>query len=96
MALIDDVKKTLGVSGDEHNTEIQDLIDAAKIELEESGVSEIDDTDKLTKIAIIFYCKAYSRFIWDLSEAEYFEKQYSKLKSKMSRSTTYGGDDSES
>lgn len=80
MALIDDVKLILRISGNAANTEITDLIAAASADLELSGIT-VDQTDTLTKRAISLYCKA--NFGYDNPEAGRFQKSYDMLKTHM-------------
>ncbi len=56
--MIDDVKKALRISSSNtaFDTEVQDLIDGARLDLQQSGVSSVnanDDTDALVKRATI-------------------------------------------
>jgi len=89
MALLNDVKDALRVNGNTLDTEIQDLIDAAKADLLLSGVhpSKIIDTDPLIKRAVVVYCKAH--FGWDNPEADRFAKSYDMLKQHLTLSTEY-------
>lgn len=90
MALLDDVKTALRVSGTDLNGEITDLISAAKADLELTGIvhaTAIDDTDPLIKRAIIVYCKA--NFGFDNDEAERFQKSYDLLKQHLSMAADY-------
>jgi len=59
MALLDDVKQALRVNNTALNTEVQDIIDGAKADLELSGVNIIKETDPLIKRAIILYAKSH-------------------------------------
>lgn len=87
--LLDDVKETLRVSGNDLDTEIYDLIKAAKADLQLGGVlkSKVVDTDPLIKRAIVVYCKA--NFGWDNPEAEKFRDSYDMLKTQLTLSTEY-------
>jgi len=89
MALLDDVKQALRVSGAALDTEIQDLIDAAKADLRLTGVhpDRIVDTDPLIKRAITVYCKAH--FGYDNPEAERFQQSYDMLKAHLTLSQEY-------
>lgn len=80
MAILADVKNDLRVNGDAHDTEISDLIDAAKMDLMLAGVID-DDTDILIKTAIIFFCKA--NFGIQNEGAESWQQKYDQLKSKL-------------
>jgi len=76
LALIDDIKSELRVSGTDFDVEIQSLINAAKLEMESKGLdlTMIVDTDALIKQCIVLYCKA--NFGWDNPEAERFQSRY--------------------
>lgn len=91
--MLDDVKTALRIS--QSNTsfdmEIQDLIEAARIDLIQSGVSSEkanDDTDALIKRAITVYCKA--NFGYDSNtSAERFHDSYVMLKQHLSLAGDY-------
>lgn len=89
MALIDDVKDSLRVDGNDLDGEISDLISAAKADLKLSGVleSKITDTDPLIKRAITVYVKA--NFGWDNSDADRFTKSYEMLKMHLTLTAEY-------
>lgn len=95
MPLLDDVKQALRVSSAAMDTEINDLIEAAKLDLSYSGVNA-DKTvtvdavaviDPLIKRAIIVYCKA--NFGYDNPEAERFMESYRMLVTHMALSEDY-------
>ena len=85
--MLDKVKLALRVSGTVFDLEIQDLIDAAKLDLQISGVVKVDEEDALIQRAIIVYCKA--NFGYDNNEAERFEKSYDMLKQHLSLAGDY-------
>lgn len=87
MALIDDVKDQLRITTNELDTEITDLINAAKADLQQSGLYVVDETDALIKRAIILYCKA--NFGYDNPEADRFQQSYEMLKNHLSMSADY-------
>lgn len=88
MALIDDIKNALRESGNDLNTEIQDLIDSATADLILSGIhkDKAVDTDALIKRAITIYCKAH--FGYD-EQADRFQQSYNMLKSHLALSQEY-------
>ena len=92
--MLEEVKDTLRVSGDELDIEVQGLIDAAKIDLRISGVNKIDDADPLIKRAVITYCKAHFGYE-DVNVSERFERAYIMLKQHLSLSGEYGDVDEE-
>lgn len=85
MALLDDVCKVLRTN---HRDEVQDLIDAAKMDLKISGVKRIDETDPLIKRAITVYCKAHYGYD-DPVMTERFERSYNMLKQHLALSVEY-------
>ena len=89
MALLDDVKKALRISTTTtgFDGEVQDLIDAAKIDLSLSGVLAVDETDQLIKRAITTYVKAF--FGYDNPDADRFAKSYDMLKQHLSLAADY-------
>lgn len=90
MAILDDVKIALRVTNTAFDSEILDLIDAARQDLILSGVTTLkanDDTDPLIKRAIITYCKA--NFGFDNPDADRLQKSYDMLKMHLALSTEY-------
>ena len=107
MAFLDDVKQHLRISTDALDTEIQDLIDAAKADLELSGVDGdkiiTDDVveegettaeaDPLIRRAITVYCKAH--FGYDNPDHERLAKAYDMLKRHLPLADDYREADAE-
>lgn len=89
MALLDDVKKALRISNAEYNTEVQDLIDAAKLDLTITGIpsANVIDTDALIKRAITLYCKAH--FGYNNPDADRLLQAYDSLKIHLVLSGDY-------
>ena len=85
--MLEKVKLALRVSGNIFDLEIQDLIDAAKLDLKITGVVKVNDTDPLIQRAIIVYCKA--NFGYDNNETERFQKSYDMLKQHLSLAGDY-------
>lgn len=90
-----EVKTALRISATNtfFDAEVQGLIDAAKIDLVQSGVDSTkanDDTDPLIKRAVIVYCKGY--FGYDNPEAARFIDSYVMLKQHLSLASDYNGD----
>ena len=92
--MLEEVKEALRVSGDDLDTEVQGLIEAAKFDLRITGVNKIDDTDPLIKRAVITYCKAHFGYE-DVNVSERFERAYIMLKQHLSLSGEYGDVDEE-
>lgn len=89
MALLDDVKTALRISAatTDFDSEVQDLIDAAKADLGLSGVLLVDESYPLIKMAIVTYCKAH--FGYDNPEADRLTDSYNMLKSSLSLADEY-------
>lgn len=90
MALLDDVKLALRISSSAFDAEINDLITAAKADLQLSGVVETkvnDEEDPLIKRAVITYVKA--NFGWDNPDVERLQQSYDMLKTHLTLSTEY-------
>jgi uncharacterized phage protein (predicted DNA packaging) len=92
MPLLDDVKKACRVSHTALDTDIDDLISAARQDLKLSGISSIKadaeaDIDPLIKRSIIVYVK--SQFEADAEKADRFQKAYEMLKAHLSLAGDY-------
>jgi len=89
MALLDDVKISLRISNTAYDTEVTDLINAAKADLELSGIdaTKIIDTDTLIRRAINTYVKA--NFGWNNPDTEKLQKSFDMLKMHLSLSAEY-------
>ena len=101
MALLDDMKTTLRLKTTAYDAEINDLISAAKADLQLSGISEskligldddplIVDYDPLIKRAINVYCKAN---FGNNPDADRLQKSYNLLKAHLSLSFEYTDSD---
>lgn len=80
MALLDDVKLSLGISHTKLDTDITTAIDACKLDLSVGGVVVIEDVDALTAQAIKLYCRAWYNY---QGNSERWERAYSALKQSM-------------
>jgi uncharacterized phage protein (predicted DNA packaging) len=88
--ILDDVKKVLRITNTAFDTEITDLIAAARQDLIISGILEAkanDDADPLIKRAIQIYCKA--NFGWDNPDSESLQQSYVSLKMHLSLAEEY-------
>ncbi len=88
--MLDDAKTAIRIDGDDSDIEVQDLIYAAKADLQLSGVhsTKIVDTDPLIKRAIILYCKANFGHD-DPKLTERFQQSYISLKHHLTLSAEY-------
>lgn len=85
--MLEKVKESLRIKTDKLNNEINDLIEAAKMDLLISGVVNIVESDPLIIRAIILYCKA--NFGLDNDEADKYQSRYESLKIHLSLCTDY-------
>lgn len=82
MTLVDDIRKSLRVTTDSLDGEIEMLANAALYDMERAGVNPVlledpDDLGPFTKHAVTAYCKAH--FGYDVSEAERFDESYRRI-----------------
>lgn len=90
MAMLDDIKNVLRVSGTDFDVELNDLIESARQELLLAGVHTTlanSNSDALVKKAIMVYCKA--EFGFDNQEADRFRKAFDSLKQHLTLSSQY-------
>ena len=88
MALIDDVRDIyIRMKSTALDTEVIDLIDAAKERLRLAGIVNVDENDPLIKQAITSYAKAY--FGWNNSSAGFFANSYDLILLTLTSSTKY-------
>ncbi len=92
MIMLEDVKLALRVSNSAFDPEVQDLIDGARLDLIQSGVSPLIvnssvDVDPLIKRAIVLYAKA--NYGLDGPNAERFGESYDLLKQHLSLAGDY-------
>lgn len=85
--ILEDIKHAIRVKTDSVNGEIEDLIAAAKRELEIAGVYITDESEPTAKQAIKLYCKA--NYGYD-ENAERFRQAYEALRDSMALSGEYG------
>lgn len=80
--MLESIKLALRIKSSAFDTEINDLIESAKLDLKISGVVNVDVTDPLIKKAIKTYCQA--NFILDNKESERYQASYDSLKQHLS------------
>jgi len=85
--MLQKIKDALRVSGSALDVEIQDLIDAAKADLQLSGIVK-DENDPLITRAITIYCKAHFGYE-EPAQAELFMRSYNALKAHLALSQEY-------
>lgn len=92
MALLDEVKSANRITTDDVGivSELESLIDAAKMDLEITGVNALlveNGEDPLIKRAIVLYTKA--NFGFDNPDAERLQVNYQMLRDKLSMDINY-------
>jgi uncharacterized phage protein (predicted DNA packaging) len=89
--MLDEVRTALRVDGNELDTEIQGLIDAALADLALSGVSpnkaQKETADPLIKRAVVIYCRAH--FDYTDQAAERLLQSYAMLKAHLTLAEDY-------
>lgn len=80
--MLEKVKLALRIKTTSLDTDLADLIAAAKIDLRISGIVNIGEDDPLIQQAIKLYCKA--NFGLENKESEKFQKSYNLLKQSLS------------
>lgn len=80
--MLEKIKSSLRVKSTKLDVEIQDLIEAAKLDLKISGVTNINEADPLIIQAVKTYCKA--NFGLDNKDSEKYQKSYDMLKQHLS------------
>lgn len=88
--MLDEVRAALRVDGNEHDDEIQGLIDAARADLALSGVAPEkaqSDDDPLIERAVITYCQAH--FDYADQAAERLLRSYEMLKAHLTLAEDY-------
>ena len=81
--MLEKIKQSLRIDGNDHDDELNDLISAAKREIIEVGASpdKVIDTDELIVRACTLYCKA--NFGYD-DEKERFAQLFERMLIKLS------------
>ena len=79
--MLEKVKLSLRIKTYKLDDEINDLIEACKIDLSISGVKKIEVTDPIIQRVIILYCKA--NFGLDNKDSEKYQKSYELLKQSL-------------
>lgn len=85
--MLEAVKLALRIASNAYDTEITDLIAAAKLDLAGAGVVNVDEADPLIKRAIVIYAKA--NFGLANPDAEQYQRSYDRLKTHLALSADY-------
>lgn len=90
--MLETVKQVLRVTNPAFDGEINDLIESARMELIQAGVSiksAANDEDPLIRRSIILYAKAH--YGLDNPNAERFQESFQSLKNHLSQAGDYNG-----
>lgn len=79
--MLEKIRLALRIKSNKTDSDIQDLIDAAKLDLSISGVKVIKEDDPLIIQAVKLYCKA--NYGLDNNESEKYLKAYDGLKTSL-------------
>lgn len=85
--MLEKIKLALRLDADELEVEIDDLIQACKIDMKLHGVKNFSETDSLIIRAVTVYCKAY--FGSASKDYEKYIKSYEMLRDHMSMCPEY-------
>ena len=86
MAILDKVRAALRIKTLVYDNELNDLIDAAKLDLGVAGVEVLAPTDELVKCAIITFCKMRFGIPDDYDR---LKASYDEQKAQLSNATGY-------
>ena len=86
MALLDDVKVACRVTSNTFDSELNMLIESAKVDFGIAGVSLPDELDSICNVAIITYCKIH---FGNPDNVDFLQKSYDEQKSQLSMATGY-------
>ena len=80
--MLESIKLALRLKSSAFDAEINELIEAAKLDLTISGIVNIDILDPLIIQAVKTYCKA--NFSMDNKDSEKYQRSYDMLKQHLS------------
>ena len=86
MALLDDVKANLRISGNALDVDIQDDIDAALMDLQRVGIDISDQSQPLIVKAVKLYCRWQQDY---MGKGEQYYKAYTGLMQALSLAGDY-------
>lgn len=87
-SLAEKIKEELRLKSSTFDKNVEETIDACKIDMKLAGINKIDEDDALIRQAITFYAKG--NFGYDNSEK--FAEAYEKLRNCMALSSDYTGE----
>ena len=86
MAILDDVKMALRIKTNAYDTELNGLINSAKLDLGIAGVNVPAEIDAIVQQAITTYCKMSFGLPED---ADRLKRSYDEQKAQLSNATNY-------
>lgn len=93
MATIDKVKDSLRITVNNYDSELTDLINAAKLDLGIAGVENRQESDGLIIQAIKTYCKLNFGEVGDYGDPKTLQASYDEQKAQLRSSSRYNGRD---
>jgi len=84
--ILDEVKLDLRISSSNLDTDVTTAINTAKQRLAIAGVNNVDDTDSLTKQAIMLYCRGWFNYQGD---AERYNNAFNEMVKMMTLANEY-------
>lgn len=88
--MLEKVKMALGLTINSFDTELEDLISAAKLDLDIAGVELPQELDAIASRAIVSYCAYHFELEHgDGIKAERFKVAYDEQKAQLSMATGY-------
>ena len=93
MTLLDRARRELRIASNAFDAEIQDLLDAAALDLQQVNIraDAISDPDALVRRALLTYVKAH--FGWDNPDHERLVNSYTGIKQHLRLSKEYSNAD---
>lgn len=84
--MLQKVKKALRITTDAFDSELEDLIKAAAIDLDIAGIDSDHGVDSIIEVAIITYCKLY---FGEPDDYDRLKSSYDEQKAQLSMRTGY-------
>lgn len=84
--ILDDVKLALRVTTDAFDAELNDLIDAALVDMNLAGIVNLDVSDPLIKRAVLTYCRLN---FGQPDDYDRLKKSYDEQKAQLGMATDY-------
>ena len=88
--MLESIKLALRINSSAFDTEINDLIESAKLDMKISGIVKVNEIDPLIQQAIKIYCKA--NFGLDNKDSDKYQRSYEILRDRLSLCGDYNVD----